>query len=213
MSQERLDAGGVLTPSPGVPVPVSTDVKQAGGEGSSPGGVVVDAKEGENSANRRSGALQKGSLERTTSGGRLSFAKIGIGKGGVDDLSSKEASSVIPRAVNSGREALKKVSAVAAFGAGEASRRVPWVKRAVARGSRRPLSRRNLCREGNDPGEMEKEAVGHQEAEEGDESGASVKAPLLSIEIGGVSGFLPDVQWSVQIQQKLIRIEDSGWVK
>lgn len=207
MSKERLDVGGVLMPSHGVPLSFSADVKQARGESSS---AVVDTKEGENS---RSGALQKGGLERTTSGGRLAFAKVGIGKSGVDDLFSKEVSSVIPRAVNSGREALRKVSAVAASGAGEASKRVPWVKRAVARGSWRPMSRRNSWREGNDPGEMEKEIVGHQEVEEGDESGASVKAPLLSIEIGGVSGFLPDVQWSVQIQQKLIRIEDSGWVK
>lgn len=72
-------------------------------------------------------------------------------------------------------------------------------------------------------------AVEHQEREEmggtvevGEEEGEEKEAPplplppppYLSITVGNVSCFLPDVNWSVQMQQKrFLRVGDSGYIK
>ena len=166
-----------------------------------------------------------------------------IGATTMQGLFSGEGTGVLPRVLDSGKEAWRKAAAtVAAVGGGsdtEGGAGRPATRAARGNGGgggarRNRKSRRRGSRgmaddgerEGSEPGEKEQseeeeEGEGEDENEEGRGEGARGRGkrrrerpPFLSFTVGGVSGFLPDVRWSVQMQHKrFLRIEDSGSVR
>lgn len=62
--------------------------------------------------------------------------------------------------------------------------------------------------------EIGRSEVNGGDGEQGLEEEEGEKPPFLSISVGDVSCFLPDVRWSVQMQQKrFLKVGDSGSVK
>ena len=205
ISLEHPDTGGALASSRGQTSSVFIDEKRteyymdgAGGGGTTSSGIS---------------GPHKGGID-----GSIPRSQTPSGTNAVGEHFPKEAANSTPKVISSGRDAWKKIAAVAAQGVGEASKGVPWVKKVAARGVGRGSGNRRQLRgqsrkEDDDPRETGKETSFHQGTYEGNGPGANDKAPLLSIQIGGVNGDLPDVQWSVQIQQKLLKGGDSGRVK
>lgn len=141
---------------------------------------------------------------------------------------------MLPRVFGSGKEALRKAAAVTYTtvatvggsetgegGAGKTPTR-PARVRGGARDDRE--SKRRFSRGMAEAGEQggggrveneDKEQYENEEEEEGQGGGGRRKRPpLLSVTVEGVSGVLPDVNWSVQMHHKrFLKIEDSGTVK
>lgn len=139
-------------------------------------------------------------------------------------LSSEGSGSVLERVVGSGRETWKKATSAAAatLGAGDAIRGTPWASN-VAGGSARGKDKGGKRRSSRGQAAQE-DARAPQAEPVGPDAGAAErvrdgevineKPPFLSFTVGGVNGYLPDVHWSVEMQQKrFLRVEDSGSVK
>lgn len=142
---------------------------------------------------------------------------------------------VLPRAIDSGKQAFKKAAAVAAASTGGAlniggggggdtgGRGLARVLRGGGGGGGggEGKSRRGSALSQGDDEEEAGEGFGFDRigslggARGDDDADAGGKQPpFMSITIGGVSGYLPDVHWSVQMQQKrFLKVEDSGTVK
>lgn len=180
------------------------------GFGSSGQGLFSGAESGgEGGGGEGSGSRAVGgdSFRGTAAGSRRSFGRSGTSANGIQGLFSGEGGGgLLPRVFGSGKGAWRKAAA-AAVSAGVFS------ATGAGAGGSKDNKRRPSQGQAGEVGREEQvwdEDVLEKEEEESEEN----NPPFLAITVGGVSGFLPDVQWSVQLQQKrFLRVEDSGSIK